>query len=106
MIGAGQSQFDTGRANCTFNPLTTPPSYTCPILSGMTQAQSDSYRTSQENSGILVRGVGIAVAGVGLAGIVGGLVWHFVEPTGPAKTATFLPAIGPGYAGLSFGASF
>jgi hypothetical protein len=43
--------------------------------------------------------------------VAGGLIWHFLEPTGP-KSAGFLspknltPAAGPGYGGLFYGAKF
>ncbi len=45
-------------------------------------------------------------AGLGVA--AGGLLWHFLEPTGPAadKKASLTPTVGPGYAGLSLGGSF
>jgi hypothetical protein len=45
-------------------------------------------------------------AGLGVA--AGGLLWHFLEPTGPAaeKKAALTPTVGPGYAGLSLGGSF
>jgi hypothetical protein len=44
--------------------------------------------------------------------VAGGLIWHFVEPTGPrppAKTATkpvLTPALGAGFAGLGLGGQF
>ena len=41
---------------------------------------------------------------------VGGLVWHFLEPTGPkpteAKTPKLTPSLAPGYAGLQLGGRF
>jgi hypothetical protein len=46
---------------------------------------------------------GLAVAG-------GGLIWHFLEPTGSAKTdaprASFSPVIAPGYSGASVVGNF
>jgi hypothetical protein len=53
----------------------------------------------------------ITIAGGG-AMIVGGVVWHFLEPTGPKSTTGFLspknltPSIAPGYGGFSYGAKF
>ena len=49
------------------------------------------------------------ISGAGVIGI--GLLWHFLEPTGPVeKTAStkpsFVPAVAPGYAGMSFGGGF
>ncbi|MEO7109508.1 MAG: hypothetical protein ABI183_03630 [Polyangiaceae bacterium] len=58
------------------------------------------------NNGSIEEGIGIGLIGVGAAAIVGGLVWHFVEPTGPADTSqkaklTVRPDSRPGYQGLS-----
>ena len=37
----------------------------------------------------------------------GGLLWHFLEPTGPKeKSARIAPAVGPGFAGLSLTGKF
>jgi tetratricopeptide (TPR) repeat protein len=49
------------------------------------------------------------ISGAGVIGI--GLLWHFLEPTGPVeKTAStkpsLVPAVAPGYAGMSVGGSF
>jgi hypothetical protein len=65
--------------------------------------------TSEGNSGRTLQSVGFIVGGVGLAAVIGGLIWHFVEPTGPSQpsTGTFVsPAVGPGYAGLAAGGAF
>jgi hypothetical protein len=55
-------------------------------------------------------------AGAGVVAV--GLLWHFLEPTGPAPTsgtgpkadtktgASLAPVLAPGYAGLSYGGSF
>ncbi len=49
----------------------------------------------------------VAVVGGG-ALIVGGLVWHFLEPTGPKEAAKpkLRPSVAPGYAGLALGGIF
>jgi hypothetical protein len=49
------------------------------------------------------------VAGAGVIGI--GLLWHFLEPTGPVEKTgstkpSLVPAVAPGYAGMSLGGSF
>jgi hypothetical protein len=53
-------------------------------------------------------GLGILLAGVGVTGL--GLLWHFLEPTGPvearASKAKLTPVVAPGFAGASFGGSF
>jgi tetratricopeptide (TPR) repeat protein len=47
--------------------------------------------------------IGGLVAGGGGLLIVGGLIWHFVEPTGPKDSAKtrVQPQLGPGYGGFS-----
>jgi len=52
-------------------------------------------------------GLGLAIGGGVLLG--SGLLWHFLEPTGPktaASSTRLKPALGPGYAGMSFGGTF
>ena len=49
--------------------------------------------------------------GGGLAIVAGGLLWHFLEPTGPVEKTGKLkpsvtPQVAPGYAGMSLGGSF
>jgi hypothetical protein len=52
--------------------------------------------------------IGIIVMVAGGAVAVGGLVWHFLEPTTPKETAKtrLSPMVAPGLAGLSLGGSF
>jgi hypothetical protein len=49
------------------------------------------------------------ISGAGVIGI--GLLWHFLEPTGPVEKTgstkpSLVPAVAPGYAGMSLGGSF
>lgn len=73
---------------------------------------SDSLQADQdEATGVRNRKVtGTVFILAGSAVLVGGLVWHFVEPTGPKTTGKtkrqFLPSIAPGFAGLSYGGTF
>ncbi len=60
---------------------------------------------SIDSRGAALETVGWIVGGVGLAAVIGGIVWHFVEPTKP-KAAAFAPVLAPGYAGLAFGSRF
>jgi hypothetical protein len=62
--------------------------------------------------------IGLIVGGAGIAVLAGGLIWHFLEHTNgsssspnasngaSAEKPTVTPAVGPGFAGLSFGGSF
>lgn len=60
---------------------------------------------SENKSGYTLETVGLIVGGIGVAGVVGGLVWHFMEPTGD-KRAAFAPVVTPGYAGGAFSYKF
>jgi hypothetical protein len=51
--------------------------------------------------------LGAIFTAVGGAALVGGLVWHFLEPTGPARAGLVVtPALGAGYAGLGLAMRF
>lgn len=91
---------------------------TCKILdasgnpvSSPTQEQKDQLAKDQDSAG---KHVGMTTGGliciIGGAGLLaGGLVWHFLEPAGSSSGSAkpkLTPAIAPGYAGLSLGASF
>lgn len=72
--------------------------------------KAEDLANGPRRTGQIEEGVGIALIGVGAAAVVGGLVWHFVEPTsqGPTQGANVgvRPDARPGYAGLSIGGSF
>lgn len=74
----------------------------CPARQGCAQDVTDSG-----NSGRSLMSIGWIVGGVGVAAVAGGLIWHFVEPTGPeTKKAVFTPLVLPGFAGASVGGRF
>lgn len=52
--------------------------------------------------------IGLGVAAAGAAVVVGGLVWHFVEPTGPDTSGKLrvMPWAGPSSGGVTLGARF
>ncbi|HEY1956313.1 MAG TPA: hypothetical protein VGH28_11890 [Polyangiaceae bacterium] len=106
MIAVGQGKLDDAHANCTVN-VADPSHPNCPTLPGINDIdQSNKQRTDWQSQGNVVRGVGIAVAAVGVAAIAGGIIWHFVEPTGPKTSASLVPVFAPGYAGLSMSGQF
>jgi hypothetical protein len=76
-----------------------------------TQCPKGSPSIDQGNSGRSNETAGVLVAAIGAPVVLaGGLLWHFLEPTGPdaPKTgrATVTPQIGPGYAGVGVGGQF
>jgi tetratricopeptide (TPR) repeat protein len=56
--------------------------------------------------------MGVVIAGIGGAAVVGGLIWYFVSPREPASAAlskprtVMLPTVAPGFTGLSLSGSF
>ena len=80
---------------------------TCIRLTGesasdFAKRQEDAGRSeSQPTEGLIVAGIGFGVAAAGL-------LWHFLEPTGPERTGAlrFTPWAAPGIAGGALGASF
>ncbi len=97
LIGVGQGDLNAATNGCLRN---TDQTLTC------TSPPTDAERKSDQNTGNVLRGTGIAVAAVGLAAMIGGLVWHFVEPTGAKTTTAFSPVLAPGYAGFAFTKNF
>lgn len=83
---------------------------TCTMMPGEPQADFDD-RQKRAGASQTQPTVGAVVLGIGGALVVGGLLWHFLEPTGPVeKTAKAKPRVeprvGPGFAGLSLGGTF
>jgi tetratricopeptide (TPR) repeat protein len=72
----------------------------------------DQLAADQDTAGKAISqpgiGLGVLLAGVGVTGI--GLLWHFLEPTGPVEArsskAKLTPVVAPGFAGASLGGSF
>ena len=66
---------------------------------------SDTSAVSQGNTGDTLENVGGGLFIGGLVVAAGGLLWHFLEPPGPAKSdapkASFTPVVGPGYTGAA-----
>ena len=77
----------------------------CPngSVSGCTATGSQYTKAlSDYNSGTTLHTAGEAVFWSGAAVAVAGILWHFLEPTGPVTPevkTTFVPVFGPGYAG-------
>jgi tetratricopeptide (TPR) repeat protein len=82
----------------------------CTSIPGETSTQYEERR-SQAGASQTQPTVGAVVLGVGGAVLVGGLLWHFLEPTGPVarvggRPPRLQPQAAPGFAGLSLGGSF
>lgn len=76
----------------------------CPNTAAGTAAASSG------STGDTLIGAGAGVFWGGLAVAAGGLLWHFLEPTGPVKAdaskTSFSPVIAPGYTGASVVGTF
>ncbi|HEX8790015.1 MAG TPA: hypothetical protein VF765_03630 [Polyangiaceae bacterium] len=69
---------------------------------------NDPNAASTGNTGRTLETVGVVSWVVGGAAVVGGLLWHFTEPTGASSTTgtTVTPVVAPGYAGVGVGGRF
>jgi hypothetical protein len=99
ITGLGCALSDTGQNTCA------------PGAPQQTRDQAGNLANGPRTNGSIEEGIGFALIGVGAAAVVGGLVWHFVEPTGPADTSqkaklTVRPDSRPGYQGLSLVGTF
>jgi hypothetical protein len=100
LVVIGASNFPE---NCTFstNACNPNPNET---------TESESYKQRRNDAGSAkgaqIGGM-ITLAG-GAALVVGGLIWHFLEPTGPKESAKtkVQPQLGPGFAGLGLTGRF
>lgn len=100
LLVVGENDISTAGEACGAPPG----SSTC-APNGDKQAAQD-----QQSRGNTLAAVGGVVGGLGVVGVVGGLVWHFTEDTGPAKTTAgkvdIHPDARPGFAGLSIRGTF
>ncbi len=78
---------------------------TCTKLPGQSEAE---FIESREQAGRADSQpvLGLAVGGIGLALAAAGVVWHFLEPTGPRKEARVMPWTTGTASGFSVGGSF
>ena len=74
---------------------------------------TDDIAKDQKQAGTAVgETTGGLIAIIAGAGVLGaGLLWHFLEPTGPVEKTgkikpQLVPAVAPGYAGMSLGGTF
>lgn len=82
----------------------------CVKLAGESDASFDD-RQSRAGASQDQPVVGGIIIGAGAVLVAGGLLWHFLEPTGPVEktsktTPRVAPQVAPGFAGLSLGGSF
>lgn len=79
-----------------------------PLTPGGRDCQNAAAK-DQGNSGRTLESIGFVMGGAGILIAATGIVWHFLEPSGPrdslAKTR-LAPAVAPGYAGLSLTGRF
>lgn len=80
---------------------------TCrPLPNESAQAFEDRQSEAGRSAGQPLAGTIVTLGGGAL--VVGGLLWHFLEPTGTKETAKpkLRPSVSPGYAGLALGGRF
>lgn len=106
----GQSNISSADAQIILDGCT-PGASQCRDNANTTDAMNQA--NGPRNNGSIEEGIGIGLIAVGAAAVVGGLVWHFIEPTGPADTSTsqkatlnVRPDSRPGYQGLSLVGTF
>jgi hypothetical protein len=94
-------------------PGCNPDNQTCDRLKnpdGTFSETNAQYEDRQSDAGRHVNQprIGTAVAVVGGVAIVGGLLWHFLEPTGPKESSKtkVQPQLGPGFGGLALTGRF
>jgi tetratricopeptide (TPR) repeat protein len=82
-------------------------SQTCTRLTGESDKDFED-RQARAGASQTQPTVGYVIAGAGAALLLGGLVWHFAEPTGPKESAKtrLQPHVGPGYGGLALTGRF
>ena len=83
-------------SNC--DPVTN----SCAQVPGRDASEDSSTAARSKNQPV----IGWAVLGGGAALVAGGLLWHFLEPTGPRSSARVTPTVAPGFAGMSVGGAF
>lgn len=115
VVGLGGAGIVTGAILLVIAPKLPPncdaSSGSChPTSSSETPAQLADDRSKAGSSvGLTTGGLVTMIAGAGVLGA--GLLWHFLEPTGPVEKTgklapTITPAVAPGYAGMSLGGTF
>jgi tetratricopeptide (TPR) repeat protein len=85
-------------------------SQTCRHIAGES-GEAFSDRQSRAGASQNQPTVGAVILGGGAAVLVGGLLWHFLEPTGPVHLSSSLlrhvtPVVARGYVGAGVGAAF
>jgi hypothetical protein len=100
-VGAVKAHDDVASESAA-KGCTTSPTVVCPA--GVDGSTIKTNLDGEHAMNIL----GVILTAVGGAALIGGLVWHFVEPVGPrARASLFVaPSLGPGYGGLRVLASF
>lgn len=76
----------------------------CDQVTGRNATEDSDTAARSKNQPV----IGWVIAGGGAALVAGGLLWHFLEPTGPRSAAKtrLTPTVAPGFAGMSVGGAF
>jgi hypothetical protein len=112
LLVVGLGKISDSKALCPVGPLVDssgkPTGQRGPVC-----AKTEDQATAQklQSDGNVFGAVGGVVGGIGAIAVVGGLIWHFTEPTGPEPAPTtgklrVDPDVRPGFAGATVGGTF
>ncbi len=111
LLVVGLGKISDSKALCPVGDLIDPNTRQPTGKRGPVCAKNEDQATAQklQSDGNVFGAVGGVVGGIGALAVIGGLVRHFTEPTGPQPTTGKLrvdPEVRPGFAGATVGGTF
>lgn len=99
-VGAVKAH-DDAQSEANAKGCTTSPQVVCPT------GVDDSHLKTNVDGEHAMNVIGVVLTAAGGAALITGLVWHFLEPTGPRRSALVIaPTFAPSFAGISLAARF
>ncbi|MDB4993347.1 MAG: hypothetical protein JWM74_779 [Myxococcaceae bacterium] len=112
LLVVGLGKISDSKALCPVGALVDPGTGKPTGQRGPVCTKTEDQATAQklQSDGNVFGAVGGVVGGIGALAVIGGLVWHFTEPTGPEAPTTGKlrvdPDVRPGFAGATVGGTF
>jgi tetratricopeptide (TPR) repeat protein len=111
LLVVGLGKISDSKQRCPTGPLRDPGTNQLTGATGPVCASSADQTEAEklQSDGNVLGAVGGVVGGIGALALVGGIIWHFAEPTGPETTTGQLrltPDARPGFAGATVGGTF